>query len=680
MQRITLMQIYLKRARSVKTILLLLALQILIPFAARCEESAMAENSDIYDKRYECVRDTNTPVNVSYLSTRFKTAEQWKKRVAELREQILASAGLLPMPEKTPLNAHIFGRIDHEDYTIEKVYFESYPGFYVTGNLYRPKGNGPFPAVLNPHGHWEHGRLENSDKCSVPGRCINFAKQGYIAFTYDMVGRNDSKQVTHTPDTLGERRNRLWGISLGGLQLWNSIRAVDFLESLPDVDKERIACTGASGGGTQTFLLCAVDDRVKVAAPVNMISHTMQGGCRCENLPGLRIDTNNVEIGAMMAPRPLLMVSATGDWTKDTPNVEFPAIQSIYKLFGAEDKVECVRIDASHNYNKESREEVYSFFSKWLSNKPLPQPVLEQSFEVEKDEDLLVFPDGKLPNCALTQDELVKQFIEASEKQLEAYRPDDEFKLGRFRQVYGLALRRVLAIPSSIIVDESDSKVITSNADHKVQTITLLDKERGASILTTLYEPSTPNESRTLLVINSNAKCKLPNNLRRWRILSIDCQARAKRDFDVGFFDTYNRTDAAERVYEILVAVEYLSKKLNIMKISLFGNGEAGLWCLLAMACASNVDSAVVDVCGLDTSSDNAMLSDSYYIPCFRRVGDFRTAIALIAPRKLFIHNAQGRFDTSWSELAYKVAGKPSALRIEYEPASEADIVRWFDE
>jgi hypothetical protein len=640
----------------------------------------MAENSDIYDKRYECVRDTNTPVNVSYLSTRFKTAEQWKKRVAELREQILASAGLLPMPEKTPLNAHIFGRIDHEDYTIEKVYFESYPGFYVTGNLYRPKGNGPFPAVLNPHGHWEHGRLENSDKCSVPGRCINFAKQGYIAFTYDMVGRNDSKQVTHTPDTLGERRNRLWGISLGGLQLWNSIRAVDFLESLPDVDKERIACTGASGGGTQTFLLCAVDDRVKVAAPVNMISHTMQGGCRCENLPGLRIDTNNVEIGAMMAPRPLLMVSATGDWTKDTPNVEFPAIQSIYKLFGAEDKVECVRIDASHNYNKESREEVYSFFSKWLSNKPLPQPVLEQSFEVEKDEDLLVFPDGKLPNCALTQDELVKQFIEASEKQLEAYRPDDEFKLGRFRQVYGLALRRVLAIPSSIIVDESDSKVITSNADHKVQTITLLDKERGASILTTLYEPSTPNESRTLLVINSNAKCKLPNNLRRWRILSIDCQARAKRDFDVGFFDTYNRTDAAERVYEILVAVEYLSKKLNIMKISLFGNGEAGLWCLLAMACASNVDSAVVDVCGLDTSSDNAMLSDSYYIPCFRRVGDFRTAIALIAPRKLFIHNAQGRFDTSWSELAYKVAGKPSALRIEYEPASEADIVRWFDE
>lgn len=661
-----------------KAVVLLLALHIVIPFAARCDEPAMAENSDIHDRR----RDTNTPVDVSYLSTRFETAAQWKKRASELREQILASAGLLPMPEKTPLNAHIFGRIDRGDYTVEKVYFESYPGFYVTGNLYRPKGKGPFPAVLNPHGHWEHGRLENSDKCSVPGRCINFAKQGYIAFTYDMVGRNDSKQVTHTPDTLGERRNRLWGISLGGLQLWNSIRAIDFLESLSDVDKERIACTGASGGGTQTFLLCAVDDRVKVAAPVNMISHTMQGGCRCENLPGLRIDTNNVEIGAMMAPRPLLMVSATGDWTKDTPDVEFPAIRSIYKLFGAEDKVECIRIDAPHNYNKESREAVYSFFGKWLPNKPLSQPVPEQPFEVEKNEDLLVFPDGKLPDGALTQDELVKQLIEASEKQLEAHKPTDGFKLERFRQIYGPALRRVLALPSSIsiTVDESDSKVVTSDTNYTVQTVTLRDRGYGASIPATLYEPSNPNENRTLLVVNYDADCKLHNSLWGWRILSVVCPARAKRDFDVGFFDTYNRTDAAERVYEILVAVEYLSKNCNAKKIGLIGNGKAGLWCLLAAACVSNIDSVVVDVCGLDTPSDDAMLDDFYYIPCFRRVGDFRTATALIAPRKLFIHNAQGRFDTSWSKFAYKAAGKPNALRIEREPASEVEIGRWLDE
>ena len=224
-----------------------------------------------FDKRFEIVRHLNLPYDLSYIEDRYVRAEDWLQRAAELREQVLGAAGLLPMPEKCPLNARIFGRIERPGYTVEKVYFESLPGFYVTGNLYRPVGKGPFPAVLNPHGHWKHGRLENEDPeelGSIPGRCINFAVQGYAAFSYDMVGYNDSLQVSHK---FGGRLERMWGLSLGGLQLWNSIRSVDFVESLADVDSARIACTGASGGGTQTFLLTAVDDRIKVSAPVNMI-------------------------------------------------------------------------------------------------------------------------------------------------------------------------------------------------------------------------------------------------------------------------------------------------------------------------------------------------------------------------------------------------------------------------
>ncbi len=200
-----------------------------------------------------------------------KSRACWNARVARLREQILAAAGLWPLPEKTPLRAQIFGRIDQEGYSIEKVYFESYPRFFCTGNLYRPRGGSakpPFPGVLCPHGHWNYGRLEHSpgdeNGCSIPTRCMNFALQGYACFAYDMVGYNDSFQVPHdwgrdlkaswtlSPDSL---RLGLWGISLSGLQLWNSIRAIDFLTALPDVDAQRIAVTGASGGGTQTFLL-----------------------------------------------------------------------------------------------------------------------------------------------------------------------------------------------------------------------------------------------------------------------------------------------------------------------------------------------------------------------------------------------------------------------------------------
>ena len=171
-----------------------------------------------------------------------------------------------------------------------------------------------------------------------------------------------------------------------GLQLWNSIRAIDFVSSLPEVDPGRIAATGASGGGTQTFLLMAVDDRVKAAAPVNMISAIMQGN-GCEEAPNLRVGAFNVMFAATMAPRPLLMVSATGDWTRNTPKEEFPAVQGIYRLLDAEQNVESVQIDQGHNYSKESREAVYGFFNAKLLG--ANGPVTEQRYRVEQLQDLI---------------------------------------------------------------------------------------------------------------------------------------------------------------------------------------------------------------------------------------------------------------------------------------------------
>ena len=137
-------------------------------------------------------------LDMAYTFTPFKTQEEWLSRARTLRQQILVSSGLWPMPKKMALNPQIFGKIERDDYSVEKVYFESYPGFYVTGNLYRPlKKSGPFPAVLCPHGHWEYGRLENQSLGSIPGRSLSLARQGYVVFTYDMVGYNDSYQVNH---------------------------------------------------------------------------------------------------------------------------------------------------------------------------------------------------------------------------------------------------------------------------------------------------------------------------------------------------------------------------------------------------------------------------------------------------------------------------------------------------
>src|ERR1051325_11004532 len=302
-------------------------------------------------------KDLNTPRTFPTITSR----KEWQARARDIREQVLVSCGLWPMPEKTPLNARIFGKIERDGYSIEKVYFEALPGYYVGGNLYRPRGQGkgPFPGILNPHGHWAQGRLADTKDGSVVARCIGFARHGMGASAYDMHGFNDTHFAGAPTDRpfyeihrqFGARpADQLWNISLMGLQNWNSIRALDFLAGLPDVDRKRLACTGASGGGTQTYMLGPIDDRLAAQAPVVMVSHTMQGGCSCENAPGLRVEYSNMEIAAAAAPRPQLLVAATGDWTKDTLTVEGPALAHIYELLKAPSHLRYVRFDFGHNY------------------------------------------------------------------------------------------------------------------------------------------------------------------------------------------------------------------------------------------------------------------------------------------------------------------------------------------
>ena len=210
----------------------------------------------------------------------YDSLDDWERTAADIREHILATTGLLPMPDKCPLNPRIFGRIERDGYCVEKVLLETWPGFFLGGNLYRPLQEGGLrPAIINPHGHWARGRIHNDPNLgSLPGRFINLALQGYVAFAYDMIGYNDTFQLPH--EHLGDREE-LWGISILGLQLWNSMRAVDFVASLPGVDPKRIGCTGHRGG-SQTFLLTAVEPRIAASLPAVMVSAHMQGGCVCE--------------------------------------------------------------------------------------------------------------------------------------------------------------------------------------------------------------------------------------------------------------------------------------------------------------------------------------------------------------------------------------------------------------
>jgi dienelactone hydrolase len=633
-------------------------------------------------------------LNKTYTFTPFLTKLDWLERALHLKNQILASGGLLPMPPKPALNARIFGRLDREGYTVEKAYFESHPGFFVTGNLYKPRGRtGPFPAIVSPHGHWTYGRLENTDLCSGPGRAINFARQGYVVFTYDMVGYNDSTQLPHT---FGGQREELWGISLAGLQLWNSIRAVDFLCSLPDVDKERIGATGESGGGTQTFLLMAVDERIKVGAPVNMVSAHMQGGCLCENAPGLRLDTFNVELAALAAPRPLLLVSATGDWTRNMLKVEHPAIESIYKLFGAEDRVEAVQIDAPHNYNKASREAVYAWFGRWLLNTGDPGKLKEKSFSVEKLPELLVFYGVERPAGAVNPEQLTAYLIGSARSQLDSLKPGDNSGVKGFRKLMAPALEHALA---ATLPAGADLEVLNESRARgrglTVERFFLTRKNRGDRVPATLWIPArrSPDQLATLVVAEDGAAGlagatrdspgELVSALLKTgqMVLSIDCfqagEATSSRAVSVKYYTTYNRTDLANRVQDILTAVAYLRNRDDVIRVDLVGEGKAGLWCLLARGLAPEIGRTAVDVAGFDNVVDEGFLTE-LFSPGLRRVGDFHTAMALALPAQLLIHNASDRFRTNWIEDVYKSLGRGSALKVTKDKMPDAGIVEWL--
>jgi dienelactone hydrolase len=658
-----------------------LSLWLLCTFHVLAEEGGFPA----IDRRAVEVRNLDTP----YTFATPKSREDWKVRAKHLQQQILMSAGLWPTPEKTALNAQIFGKIERQDYSIEKVYFESYPGFYVTGNLYRPVGKpGPFPGILMPHGHWEYGRLENSDLCSIPGRGINLARQGYVAFAYDMVGYNDSRQVeAHRFISVPLS---LWGIGPLGLQLWNSIRSADFLESLPDVDKQRLACTGASGGGTQTFLLTAVDPRIQVSAPVNMISHYMQGGCVCENAPNLRLDTNNMEIGALMAPRPLLMVSTAGDWTRDTPRIEFPAIQAVYRLLGAEDKVRTVQFLAPHNYNRSSREAVYGWFGEWLSGKPKEPKPQERSFSLEPPADLLVFYGRSLPEGAKTHSELVEYLKQSAEQQILGLKPRDAVSLETFKSLMGTTLQHAVA------ARYPDPKVIWTSGPTQPKTGSSLEfwigrRDARDRIPATIWSPKQKQRSlNATLLVHPEGKAAFAGTQastvaalvqRGHLVLAVDTfntgSALAKRDLSDRFFTTYNRADDANRVQDILTALAYLRTRPEVSAVHLVGFEKAGLWCLLARALAPAIESTVADVSQFNPQDDSAYLRQ-LYIPLIRRAGEFRTALTIAPPTRLLLHNIGSQFDTQWARDAYQISKKESDLKIESAKLSEAALLAWL--
>lgn len=639
----------------------------------------------------------------------------WQKRATYLREQVLISAGLWPMPEKCPLNTVIHGRIDRDDYTVEKVYFESYPGFYVTGNLYRPKGKaGPFPAVLSPHGHWENGRLyeasDNEVKRQLAGglekepdaaryplqaRCANLARLGCIVFFYDMIGFADA-DPEHFPhrNTYRDLDSDLHGLSIFGLQTWDSIRSLDFLESLPDVDKTRIAITGASGGGTQSFMMMAIDDRLACAAPVNMISAgEHQGGCVCENNSLLRLGTDNVELAATFAPKPFIHPTATGDWTKDYLEKGFPEIQATYKLFGAESNVETMRQTAPHNYNVHAREAVYNFFNKHLKLGH-EGVITEAKFTPVKPADLHVWDaEHPRPKNAVDAAGLKKWWVEMTGRQIDGLKPTDAESMKRFRAVMEPALRHMVAteLPSA------DDLVVETTAESVKNGVTVRKfnvrrKNDRRSIPVTICEPKDAR-GVTLFINECMRASGWPRDdsdsgdanplLHAGQVVivadiygmgdAVKPDPAATKSAE--FFTGYNRTVLAEQVHDILTLITWSKTFPEQRPLNLFSYSSTGHASVLARALAGNAMAHTVIMSVVGNLIHEGTPTFDHQLPHALRYGGLWPLASLDGTTDLTFWNMKKVPD--WLYMSFDTAGVPDKLHIEKDRKQE-DIVRWL--
>ncbi|MEX0779909.1 MAG: hypothetical protein WD037_09245 [Balneolales bacterium] len=337
---------------------------------------------------------------------KYTTLETWEGRTEEIRNQIKNGTGLNEFPDKTPLNPVIGNERIHDGYKVQNIAFESLPGVFVTGSLYTPvEFDGALPGILSGHGHWSSPGNIGRYRPDAQKRFASMARMGARVFAYDMVGYGQLEEF-------GWEHKHPQALKL---QLWNSIRATDFLISL-GTDSGRIASTGASGGGSQTFFHAAIDDRIAVSAPVVMVSAHFFGGCVCEsgmpvhNAQGFQ--TNNVEIAALTAPRPLLLVSVGGDWTKNTPEVEYPHLQYIFDLYGKAENVENVHLaDEEHGYDYNKRAAVYPFLAKHLdldlAKAMNPDgSLIEDDIVIEKQETLYPFDaEHNFPDYGITHND-----------------------------------------------------------------------------------------------------------------------------------------------------------------------------------------------------------------------------------------------------------------------------------
>jgi cephalosporin-C deacetylase-like acetyl esterase len=607
------------------------------------------------------------------------TRAEWEKKLPRLRQEYLDMLGLWPLPEKTPLKATVTGTLEHAGVVIEKLHFQSRPGLYVTGNLYRPKEpKGKLPAILYVCGH--SGRGRDGNKTAFQDHGLWFANNGYVCLVIDTLQLGEIAGIHYGT----YREGRWWWQALGytpaGVECWNGVRAIDYLVSRKDVDPDRIGVTGISGGGAATIWISAADERVKVAVPVSGMSDeesyitnkVINGHCDCMflvNTYGWQWTT----IAALIAPRPLLFANSDNDkiFPMDGNRRIIERLREVYKMYDKPNLVDDHVSKGGHDYRPDLRVAVFKFINKHLKNEA--GEVKDADFTPLPGKELRVFPEDKdIPTDALNG-KIDETFVKRAVVKLPEEGKFDEWKKGLLKELREKSFRTFPErVPVATRGTEMDQGVSGHThifpttepgvkLDLRFNVRKVADAKTGTLIVLNPGERDVDTPEWAKAIVKDRLVHVLPPR-------GVDGYHSGAPDFreEPGFLGEWTRksppnyverahallgrTADTGRVLDVAATVRLLDKEAKgTLSWTVVGRGQAGV----IAAYAALFEPSITEVVIIDPPASH---KDGPVFLNVLRVLDVPDALGMLAPRKLTLVNAKDKaFDKT--AAIYKIAG-----------------------
>ncbi|MEZ6035437.1 MAG: prolyl oligopeptidase family serine peptidase [Planctomycetaceae bacterium] len=512
-----------------------------------------------------------------------RSAAEMRQRQQTLREDLLDALGLDPLPPRTPLKPKIHGSIEKKDYVIEKITYESRPNHVVPALLYLPKNaSGPVPAVISAIGHWSYGK--SSEKPQLRG--IGLAKHGYALLAIEAVGAWERR----IPGNREGFEPFVAGGCIAGHEVWDIMRGADYLESRLDVDATRLAVTGASGGGLQTFYAGAVDERFDAVMPSvalwPMSELALNFFYSTDNwVPGISQMGGMSSLIAITAPRPMLVMNVDEDYAtsyacEQMVNVARP----FYRVQGVESRIQHTIERGVHDYTELMRENTYGFVDRWLKGTgdgfPVDEPPLDSELFAEDDRALLVFGGKGIPE---EDAETVQSIWTARAAKLRADLPETPTELPEKIR----ALLRMPNLPPPEAVPTDRGFLLTT--DPGVQ-VPVLRTGTGPRAVIWLGESDFETESRRneVQALAQHASVFVVEP----RGASMSAEMHILRHAPI----VMGRPLVGMWTYDLLCVVDFLERQQEFDHVFVAGNGgEMGLACLLASVLDERIQGAAIN-------------------------------------------------------------------------------------